>query len=392
MNTLSLPLYMVDTSHGALVFSSGPEGRERLMSFLQKLTDEYYLLDAEKGPVQVYITNTDHVPAELIALANKKEYQTVKPDPEIWELVDEFTMRPTSEDFIILAERTGSSINSYNNNVWRLIELKTRAFNRSTALNPSFAHADAFRELVEQLDHRMNTPDPNRPHELSDSLAQIRQLADRILNTSYGNVRGHQNLARTFRETDQAGEKVPCVAIETAYGLLFYAQSAEGQQMQQLFLQELTDHYFDSAFDFGPVRIYDMTDTPATLRTRLNLTDTIQGNPPYQSIERLSEQDRHGMVLRFESDMAPTALSFFLFRSNVGTEESLKNENICTALAAIESNRLTMALSKDPEQVKYAEEDYRQIEQLMMKAYDVRGYRSPQQKETPKEKTNKMKL
>lgn len=212
-----LPLIVVETNRGKLVFSSDPLGKEGLRQFMQKLTDEYYLLDSETGPVRLY--TTDHVTETLNALANisccmndsrrqarfefaDSVFYRNALDSNAWELVDEFTMQPTSVDFRCLVDRTGSAVSCHNNNVWRLVELKTRGFNRSTVLFPSFKHADRFKELIRQIDHGFNEPDRDNPYEIFDLFEKIHNEADRILKTSY-DIRGHRDFRRMLTDPDR---------------------------------------------------------------------------------------------------------------------------------------------------------------------------------------------
>lgn len=211
-----LPLIVVETNRGKLVFSSDPLGKEGLRQFMQKLTDEYYLLDSETGPVRLY--TTDHVTETLNALANisccmndsrrqarfefaDSVFYRNALDSNAWELVDEFTMQPSSEDFLHLVDRTGSTVSYFNNNIWRLVELKTRGFNRSTVLDPSFKHAARFKEIIKQIDHSFNEPDSDKPHESFDLFNEVHHVADSILKTSY-DVRGHRNFQRMLADPD----------------------------------------------------------------------------------------------------------------------------------------------------------------------------------------------
>lgn len=212
-----LPLIVVETSQGKLVFTSDPLGKEGLRQFMQKLTDEYYQLDSETGPVRLY--TTDHDSQTLNALANisccmadsqrQVRFQfdasvfskALNLNSNAWELVDEFTMQPSSEDFLHLVDRTGSTVSYFNNNVWRLVELKTRGFNRSTVLDPSFKHAARFKEIIKQIDHSFNEPDPDQPHESFDLFNEVHHVADSILKTSY-DVRGHRNFQRMLADPD----------------------------------------------------------------------------------------------------------------------------------------------------------------------------------------------
>lgn len=175
-------------------------------------------------------------------------------------------------------------------------------------------------------------------------------------------------------------EKTPCTAVQTAHGFLFFTNDTRGANMLQWILQQMTDQYFDPAFDYGPVKIYDLKDVPVALLGRLNLTDNLQDRSHFLPIGVMTEAERQNMTLRYESKMEPTSLSFFLFSRTVGTEESLRNENIRCALAAmVDHQQMIKSLSNEThdaiinERIAEIREYYRLQKQLLNKAYDVRG-------------------
>lgn len=177
-------------------------------------------------------------------------------------------------------------------------------------------------------------------------------------------------------------EKTPCTAVQTAHGFLFFTNDTRGAYMLQRILQQMTDQYFDPAFDYGPVKIYDLKDVPLALQGRLNQTDNLQDRSHFLPIGVMTDAERQNMSLRYESKMEPTSLSFFLFFRTVGTEESLRNENIRCALAAMEDHQqMIRSLSNEThdaiinERIAEVREDYRLQKQLLDRAYDVRGQR-----------------
>lgn len=177
-------------------------------------------------------------------------------------------------------------------------------------------------------------------------------------------------------------EKTFCTAVQTAHGFLFFTNDKRGSDMLHRILQQMTDQYFDPAFDYGPVKIYDLKDVPVALLGRLNQTDNLQDRSYFLPIGVMTDAERQNMTLRYESKMEPTSLSFFLFSRTVGTEESLRNENIRCALAVMEDHQqMIKSLSNEThdaiinERIAEVREDYRLQKQLLDSAYDVRGQR-----------------
>lgn len=137
-----LPLHIVETSRGILVFSDGPVGRKGLEEFYQHLADNYWWIHSEPGPVKQYDMHS--VPASLAPLIDascRKDSDTGRyvyeftDSPVRAELPDErklepvfFTdMTPSAEGYRNLTEFSGCGMSGCNADIYRLLSL-TRHF------------------------------------------------------------------------------------------------------------------------------------------------------------------------------------------------------------------------------------------------------------------------
>lgn len=175
----------------------------------------------------------------------------------------------------------------------------------------------------------------------------------------------------------------PCTVIQTPLGELFYSRDRQGEQMMLRLLQNITDHYFDPNYDLNPFRIYELADTPDTLKSRLNETDNLHDYIRSRTSESVTDDDRDHMRLRFESDMAPTPTAFSDFIQVVGTQKNLRNVNIYAGLAFLEKEQTKrdrlMQEKPSPqrnEQLAESREMCRQQIQFLTTFYDIRGLRS----------------
>lgn len=172
-------------------------------------------------------------------------------------------------------------------------------------------------------------------------------------------------------------------AIETSRGLLFFSEDEQGRKLLQRYLQEMTDRYFDPDFALGPVRLYSTDCLLKEVKQALNPSARPLESYDYLPADRLPTMSREAMRLCYENDMAPTLAAFLNFLAATHTHESQRNDNISTMLEGLESReRIITELSLLPpseqtrQQIAFTREDYMQLDQLLTKAYDIRGRRS----------------
>ena len=172
-------------------------------------------------------------------------------------------------------------------------------------------------------------------------------------------------------------------AIETSRGLLFFSEDEQGRKLLQGYLQKMTDRYFDPDFALGPVRLYNTDCLPKEVKQALNPSARPLESYDYLPADRLPTMSREAMRLCYENDMAPTPAAFLNFLAATHTHESQRNDNISTMLEGLESReRIITELSLLPpseqtqQQIAFTREDYMQLDQLLTKAYDIRGRRS----------------
>lgn len=172
-------------------------------------------------------------------------------------------------------------------------------------------------------------------------------------------------------------------AIETSRGLLFFSEDEQGRKLLQRYLQEMTDRYFDPDFALGPVRLYSTDCLLKEVKQALNPSARPLESYDYLPADRLPTMSREAMRLCYENDMAPTPAAFLNFLAATHTHESQRNDNISTMLEGLESReRIITELSLLPpseqtrQQIAFTREDYMQLDQLLTKAYDIRGRRS----------------
>lgn len=171
--------------------------------------------------------------------------------------------------------------------------------------------------------------------------------------------------------------------IETSRGLLFFSEDEQGRKLLHGYLQEMTDRYFDPGFELGPVRLYHAGYLPQGAESALDPSARPLESYDYLPADRLPEMFRDTMRLRYESDMAPAPAAFADFLAATHTRESQRNENIRTMLEGLEAHENTIIKqsllppsAQTRQQIAFAREDYTQLDQLLTKAYDIRGHRS----------------
>lgn len=202
-----LPFHAVQTSRGMLVFSNSELGQQGLKQFNQELADHYFSQSGETEPVLEYeITGTSGVLRELVDSSyqkgedgkygfwfkNARYAHNLIPNPASWKVVVNATMQPTSADFLYFVQKTGSRINSHNNNVWRLLELKEYGYNRRIIQeDPNFAEASEFKKIADTIEYYFTTGADQRTI-LFHHLEQVQRKANDLLCIAY-DVRGHRS-------------------------------------------------------------------------------------------------------------------------------------------------------------------------------------------------------
>lgn len=171
--------------------------------------------------------------------------------------------------------------------------------------------------------------------------------------------------------------------IETSRGLLFFSGDGQGRKLLQGYLQEMTDRYFDPDFELGAVCLYHAGYLPQGAECALDPSARPLESYNYLLADRLPKMFRDAMRLSYESDMAPTPAAFADFLAATHTHESQRNENIRTMLEGLELYERTITeqsllppTEQTRQQIALAREDYIQLDQLLTKAYDIRGHRS----------------
>lgn len=99
-----LPLHIVETSRGILVFSDGPVGRKGLEEFYQHLADNYWWIHSEPGPVKQYDMHS--VPASLAPLIDA----SCRKDSDTGRYVYEFTDSPVRAELPMKENWSRSSL------------------------------------------------------------------------------------------------------------------------------------------------------------------------------------------------------------------------------------------------------------------------------------------
>ena len=206
-----LPLHIVETSRGILVFSDGPAGRKGLEEFYRHLADNYWWIHSEPGPVKQYDMHS--VPASLAPLIDAP----CRKDPDTGRSVYEFTnspvradlpderklepvfftdMTPSAEGYRNLTEFSGCGMSGCNADIYRLLSL-TRHFDRQLILDPAFSYRHQFREFVERMDSFLRG-NPGGD-DMGKILDDMHGKAGRILKTDF-DVRGHRTLERLLND------------------------------------------------------------------------------------------------------------------------------------------------------------------------------------------------
>lgn len=218
MEQRTLPVRGIETSKGMLFFSNSELGKKGLKNYFQQLTDNYFSVHSEPGPIRQY--NIEKLPPELhpyIDTGCRKntdngKYEFIFDDTAFHKvgsgipnrtLEFEASMKPNSTDFLLLAEHCGSRMSKENDNVWRLLYLYEHGYSRDTIQAP-FQYVPVFQELGKEINACINftgdTDTSGKPvKNMFDLIDEVRQKAIGIIRDKY-DIRGHRSFERTMKD------------------------------------------------------------------------------------------------------------------------------------------------------------------------------------------------
>lgn len=197
-----LPLHVIETSKGILVFSGGDIGRKGIDTFNRFLLDNYFLIHAEPGPVRQY--RVDSPSDRLYALTDiscRKETGTNRytfdlfdayasvgaSEKQGWTLEFATDMEPSAAEYRRLEDFFGCRPEGSSKNICRLLILQRR-FDRDIILDPNFAYHFQFKEFVTRMDNCVNGL--SKGDNMEKILDEMREKSDRILRMDF-RVRGY---------------------------------------------------------------------------------------------------------------------------------------------------------------------------------------------------------
>ncbi len=197
-----LPLRVIETSKGILVFSGSNIGWKGIDSFYIFLLGNYFSTHAEPGPVKQYCVDS---PSDrlygLTDVSCRKEpgnnrytfdffdaYANVGPsDKKGWMLEFATDMKPSDTEYLRLEDFSGCRPEGNNKDICRLLALQ-RHFDRDIILNPAFAYHFPFKEFVRRMDDCINGL--SKGDSMEKILDDMRKKSDHILKTEF-RVRGY---------------------------------------------------------------------------------------------------------------------------------------------------------------------------------------------------------
>ena len=197
-----LPLRVIETSKGILVFSGSDIGWKGIDSFYNFLLGNYFSAHAESGPVKQYCVNS---PSDrlygLTDVSCRKEpgnnrytfdffdaYANIEPsEKKGWMLEFATDMKPSDTEYLRLEDFSSCRPEGNNKDICRLLTLQ-RHFDRDIILNPAFAYHFSFKEFVRRMDDCVNGL--SKGDSMEKILDEVREKSDRILRTDF-RVRGY---------------------------------------------------------------------------------------------------------------------------------------------------------------------------------------------------------
>lgn len=197
-----LPLRVIETSKGVLVFSGGDIGWKGIDSFNKFLLGNYFSTHALPGPVKQYRVDSPSVRLyELTDISCRKEAGTNRytfdlfdayasvgaSEKKGWVLEFATDMEPSDTEYRRLEDFFGRRPEGNSKDICRLLALQKR-FDRDIILDPAFAYHFQFKEFVRRMDDCVNGLSTG--DSMGKILDEIREKSDRILRTDF-RVRGY---------------------------------------------------------------------------------------------------------------------------------------------------------------------------------------------------------
>lgn len=197
-----LPLRVIETPKGVLVFSGGDIGRKGTENFYKFLLDNYFSMHAPSGPIRQY--RVDSPSDRLYGLTDiscRKESGTNRytfdlfdayagigaSEKKGWVLEFATDMAPSDTEYCRLEDFSGCRPEGNNRDIFRLLTLQ-KHFDRTIILDPAFAYHFQFKEFVRRMDDCVNGL--SKGDSMEKILEEMREKSDHILRTDF-RVRGY---------------------------------------------------------------------------------------------------------------------------------------------------------------------------------------------------------
>lgn len=165
-----LPLRVIETPKGVLVFSGGDIGRKGIDNFYKFLLGNYFSIHAPSGPVRQY--RVDSPSGRLYGLTDTAFRKEAETDRYIFDLFDAYAgigasekkgwflefatdMAPSDTEYRRLEDFSGCRPEGNNRDICRLLTLQ-KHFDRAIILDPAFAYHSRFKEFVRRMDDCVN--------------------------------------------------------------------------------------------------------------------------------------------------------------------------------------------------------------------------------------------
>ena len=196
-----LPLRVIETPKGVLVFSGSDIGRKGTENFYKFLLDNYFSMHAPSGPIRQY--RVDSPSDRLYGLTDiscRKESGTNRytfdlfdayagigaSEKKGWVLEFATDMAPSDTEYR-LEDFSGYRPEGNNRDIFRLLTLQ-KHFDRTIILDPAFAYHFQFKEFVRRMDDCVNGLSTG--DSMEKILEEMREKSDHILRTDF-RVRGY---------------------------------------------------------------------------------------------------------------------------------------------------------------------------------------------------------
>ena len=213
-----LPLRVIETPKGVLVFSGGDIGREGTENFYKFLLGNYFSMHAPSGPVRQY--RVDSPSGRLYGLTDTAFRKEAETGRYIFDLFDAYAdigasekkgwvlefatdMAPSDTEYRRLEDFSGCRPEGNNRDICRLLTLQ-KHFDRDIILDPAFAYHFRFKEFVRRMDDCVNGL--SKGDSMEKILEEMREKSDRILRRDFL-VRGYGTPERVKRNRVEKTER-----------------------------------------------------------------------------------------------------------------------------------------------------------------------------------------